>query len=244
MAGAQTTNDNQVFDLKFSGALAFVQNVEQFVSKPAKERVVSIRFTHDGLDDTYQAWQHLKTYSVEQLAGVGHFILTNREYFEHNVNQEINETADYLRAKGVSVDRVAKNHAVAYAGVSILMELARPTIKDELLKFTHDSAMSKMETSRSELHIADLFMEVITDFNTAQGVARQGEEMIVHIPTVLKEIGSDYGSWDKKSLTEELKLVDGFIDRKTSRAFGSGKDCWVFRIKKQTLQHYKPLQAA
>ncbi len=241
---AQTTNDNQVFELKFSGALAFVQNVEQFISKPAKERVVSIRFTHDGLDDTYQAWQHLKTYSIEQLAGIGHYILTNRGYFEKNINQDINDAAEYIRSKGVGVDRIAKNHAVAYAGASILMELAKPSINEELLKFTFDSAMSKTETSRSELHIADLFMEVIADFNTAQGVAKLDDDLIIHIPTVLKELGSDYGSWDKKSLTEELKLFDGFVERKTSRAFGSGKDCWWFKMEKQTLQHDKSLQAA
>jgi hypothetical protein len=241
---AQTTNDNQVFELKFSGALAFVQNVEQFISKPAKERVVSIRFTHDGLEDTYQAWQHLKTYSIEQLAGIGHYILTNRGYFEKNINQDINDAAEYIRSKGVGVDRIAKNHAVAYAGASILMELAKPSINEELLKFTFDSAMSKTETSRSELHIADLFMEVIADFNTAQGVAKLDDDLIIHIPTVLKELGSDYGSWDKKSLTQELKLFDGFVERKTSRAFGSGKECWWFKMEKQTLQHDKSLQAA
>jgi len=104
--------------------------------------------------------------------------------------------------------------------------------------------MSKTETSRSELHIADLFMEVIADFNTTQGVAKLDDDLIIHIPTVLKELGSDYGSWDKKSLTEELKLFDGFVERKTSRAFGSGKDCWWFKMEKQTLQHDKSLQAA
>jgi len=98
---AQTTNDNQVHDLKFTGTLAFVQNVEQFISKPAKERVVSIHFTHDGLDDTYEAWQHLKTYSPEQLAGIGHYILCNRTYFEKEVNREVTDAADYFRTKGV-----------------------------------------------------------------------------------------------------------------------------------------------
>ena len=241
---AQTTNDNQVHDLKFTGALAFVQNHEQFISKPAKERVVSIHFTDEGLDDTYEAWQHLKTYSIEQLAGVGHFIITNREYFEDNINQDIHETADYFRSKGVGVDRIAKNHAVAYSGASILMEIVKPDIKDDFLNFTLESAMSKIETARTELHIADLFMEIVIDFTSAQGVAKKDDQLIIHIPTVLKELGSDYGSWDKKALGEELKLVDGFIGRKTSRAFGKGKDCMFFKTEKVTLQHYKPLEAA
>ena len=199
---AQTTNDNQVYDMKFSGALAFVQNIEQFVSKPAKERVVSIRFTHDGLDDTYQAWQHLKTYSIEQLAGVGHFILSNREYFEKNINQEINETAGYLRAEGVGIDRVEKNHAVAYAGVSLLMELAKPSVKDDLLKFTHNSAMTKIETARSELLLADHFMECIDGFNTAKGVAHEDGLLIIHMPTALNETCE---TWNKKRTVGAVK---------------------------------------
>jgi len=240
---AQTTNDNQVFDLKFSGALAFVQNVEQFVSKPAKERVVSIRFTHEGLDDTYQAWQHLKTYSIEQLAGVGHFILSHREYFEKNINEEINETADYFRTSGVGVDRVAKNHAVAYAGVSILMELAKPTIKDELLKFTFDSAMSKMETSRSELLLADHFMECIDGFNERQGVCQSEDYLIIDMPNAISSTGEN---WNKTELLGELKMLDGFDEIRASRAFDKfkPKKCWHFKHEKPRLQSYKPLKVA
>ncbi|WP_158083029.1 toprim domain-containing protein [Methyloprofundus sedimenti] len=240
---AQTTNDNQVHDLKFTGALAFVQNVEQFVSKPAKERVVSIKFTHDGLDDTYKSWQQLKTYSPEQLAGIGHFILGNRVHFEKDINAVINETADYLRSKGVGIDRIAKNHAVAYAGVSLFMEIAKPAIKDDLLNFTLQSAMSKIETARSELLLADYFMECIDGFNEQQGVCRDDEHhLIVHMPTAIKSTNE---TWNKTELLEQLKLVDGFSGKKISRVIDKHKpkECWYFKTEKPTLQIYKHLQA-
>lgn len=240
---AQTTNDNQVHDLKFTGTLAFVQNIEQFISKPAKERVVSIRFSHEGLDDTYQAWQHLKTYSIEQLAGVGHFILTNREYFEQNINQEISETADYFRHQGVGVDRIAKNHAVVYSGAAVLMELVKPEIQDDFLKFTLESAMSKIETSRSELLLADHFMECIEGFNECQGVHIDEDLLIIHMPTAIRATDE---SWNKTELLGQLKMLDGFRETKVTRVFDKTKpkECWHFKSEKPTLQPYRPLEAA
>jgi len=231
---AQTTNDNQVHDLKFTGALAFVQNVEQFISKPAKERVVSIHFTHDGLDDTYDAWQHLKTYSPEQLAGIGHFILSNRTYFENGINAEISETADYLRANGVGIDRIAKNHAVAYAGASLLVELTKPAIKDNFINFTLQAAMSKIETARSELLLADHFMECIEGFSEQQGVYQDEHLLIIHLPSAIKATDTH---WSTKELLSELKLMDGFIDEKTSRVFDKHKPkkCWHFKKEKNTV---------
>jgi len=200
---AQTTNDNQIYDLKFTGALAFVQNHEQFISKPAKERVVSIHFTEEGLDDTYEAWQHLKTYSLEQLAGIGHFILSNRVYFEQEISKEINETANHLRANGITIDRIAKNHAVAYAGASLLVELVKPKLDDDLLGFALQSAMSKTETARSELLLADHVLECVDEFTELQGVYKSADSLIVHMPTAIKATDTH---WITKDLLSELRL--------------------------------------
>ncbi len=239
---AQTTNDNQVYDMKFSGALAFVQNAEQFISKPAKERVVSIHFSEEGLDDSYTAWQHLKTYSPEQLAGIGHYILSNRTHFEQDINNVITETADYLRDNGVGIDRVAKNHAVAYAGVAVLIELAKPSLKDNLLQYTLASAMSKIETSRSELLLADHFMECIDGFDEQQGVHQDEEQLIIDMPKALKATDANF---NRQDLFEQLKVMDSFFIIKASRVFDKHKPkkCWHFKVEKQRLQSYNHLNA-
>jgi len=238
---AQTTNDNQVHDLKFTGTLAFVQNVEQFISKPAKERVVSIHFTHDGLDDTYEAWQHLKTYSPEQLAGIGHYILCNRTYFEKEVNREVTDAADYFRTKGVGVDRIAKNHAVAYAGAAVLMELTKSSVNESLLEYTLQAAMSKTETARSELLLADHFMECIDGFTHNQGIFADNYFLIIHMPTALSATNEP---WNKTELLEQLKLVDGFTEIKGTRVFGNLKKCWHFKRENLGNKGSTTLQAA
>jgi len=228
---AQTTNDNQVYDLKFTGALAFVQNHEQFISKPAKERVVSIHFKDENLDDTYSAWQQLKTYSPEQLAGVGHFVLSNRTHFEQEINKEINDIANHLRTNGVTVDRIAKNHAVAYAGAIMLIELAKPELDNNLLGYTLQSAMSKTETARSELLLADHFMNCIRGLGEIDGVHRNDLYLIIDMPRAISMTGEN---WNKAELLGELKMLDDFQEIKTSRVFDKSKPrkCWHFKNEK------------
>jgi len=233
---AQTTNDNQIYDMKFSGALAFVQNIEQFVSKPAKERVVSVHFSQDDLDETYEAWKHLKTYSPEQLAGIGHYVLSNRVHFEKNINEVIEKQASYFRDNGVGIDRIAKNHAVAYAGAALLADLVKADKHEgeSLQAYTLKAAMSKIETSRSELLIADYFMQCIDGFVDLQGVKREGDVLVVHLPTAIKATDEN---WNKTELLEQLRLMDGFMEVKSTRALGLNKPqaCWHFKLEKLDL---------
>jgi len=155
--------------------------------------------------------------------------LARREYFEKNINPQINEAADYLRGKGVSIDRIAKNHAVAYAGVSLLMGLVSMDIKDDLLGYTLKSSMSKMETARSELRLADYFMDCIASFTEQQGVYQDNKLLIVHMPTTLNATGE---SWNKTELFGELKLLDNFVEIKPRRTLGSLQKCWYFKNEK------------
>jgi len=231
---AQTTNDNQIYEMSLRAGMAFVQNIEQFVSKPAKERVVSIHFSQDDLDDTYEAWKHLKTYSPEQLAGIGHYVLSHRAHFEKNINQVIEKQASFFRDNGVGIDRVAKNHAVAYAGAALLAELVKPNVHvgESLQAYTLKAAMSKIETSRSELLLADYFMQCIDGFVDLQGVKIDGDVLVVHLPTAMKATDE---SWSKTELLEQLRLMDGFIEVKSTRVLnhrGNPQTCWHFKVEK------------
>ncbi len=86
--------------------------------------------------------------------------------------------------------------------------------------------MSKIETSRSELLLADHFMECLDGFTELQGLYQDEERLIVHMPTAMSATGE---AWNKTELLEQLKLTDIFIEIKPSRAFGSLKKCWYFK---------------
>ena len=101
--------------------------------------------------------------------------------------------------------------------------------------------MSKIETARSELLLADHFMECIDGFAELQGVNKGEEYLIVHLPTALKATDEN---WNKTELLEQLKLADGFTEVKGTRIFGSLKKCWHFKLENRGNRGNTTLQAA
>lgn len=187
------------------------------------------------------------TYSPEQLASVGDYILTNRQFFEERINSRIKTISEGFKTAGVKVDRIAKNHAICSAGISCLMELLKFP-NDEVIDFYYSMklAHSKTETARSELPIADLFMSYVKELNEHQGIAIEKGILVIHLPTALRAIEEN---WNKSELMEQLKLMDNFIEKKLSRAIDKHKpkECWIFKINEtdnfnfSTLQPYKSL---
>jgi len=139
------------------------------------------------------------------------------------------------------VDRIAKNHSVAYAGGAVLMELTKSSVNESLLEYTLQAAMSKTETARSELLLADHFMECIDGFTHNQGIFADNYFLIIHMPTALSATNEP---WNKTELLEQLKLVDGFTEIKGTRVFGNLKKCWHFKRENLGNKGSTTLQAA
>jgi Toprim-like len=232
---AATSQDNRTHDLPLKAALSFVWNHECFTLKAAKERVVSLHFSEDELnEDTGKAWTQLNTYSPEQLAGVGHYVLTNRKYFEDELVKITKDSADILKGQGIAVTRIAENHAIALAGISALMELLKMNdiSFDDLTKYALKRALHKVDTAKTESHLADYFFASISEFNTAHGVGTNSDnELVVHLPTVLTELQSrGNGFTNKSELIAELKTHDRYVTVKNSRAIGGvQRECYHFK---------------
>ncbi len=111
---ATASQDNMIQNLHFRTALSFVWNHECFTSKAAKERVISLYFADtDNNEITSKAWGELNSYSPEQLASVGDYLLTHRKWFECELITQITHYAATLKDNGITVSRIAENHAIA-----------------------------------------------------------------------------------------------------------------------------------
>jgi hypothetical protein len=235
---AQTSQDNETHELAFEGVLAFVQNQEQFRSKPAKERVISIFFEESQLSESsYEGWRGLMKYSPEQLAFVGHSILSQRKWFEERIVKKVQEFGEHLKNVGVTVDRIAKNHAIAMAGIDLVFEVfdfhnAETGTVDYLVQLSK----TKIETARNENPIGELFFSTLKSLSHSgpEGTIRSGflvkeDLLILHLPTALKTMDEqNYGSWNRSELVKALRDHEGFVELKTSRLLGEKKDCWFF----------------
>lgn len=231
---ATTDQSNRTHDLPFKAALSFVWNHEAFTIQPAKERVISLHFAESDMNDnTAAAWEKLNELSPEQLASLGDYILTNRSYFESELISHAKGYSKVLKEKGIKTARIADNHAIALAGIVALLEsLEMDAINfNDLALYTVDRAKVKLETAKTDSHIADYFFQSIADYGITNGVATDKDGvLVVHLPSALKALqDSGNGFNNKAELIAELKRHDRFDSEKTSRTFGEPKKCYHFK---------------
>jgi hypothetical protein len=233
---ATTSQDNRTHDLALNAAMSFVWNHELFTLKPAKERVISLHFADSDLTEaTGKAWIELNNYSPEQLAGVGHHLLTNRKFFENKLIKSCQHSAAILKDNGINVTRIAENHAIALAGIFTLLESLNLELgfDDALVDYTIERAKDKLETAKTESHIADYFFESIEHLTTTDGVAtNSSNELVIHLPKVLAHLQqNNNGFTNKAELISELKRHDRFVGVKTTKCFNKVCEAYHFKIE-------------
>lgn len=234
---ATTSQDNRTHDLPLKATMSFVWNHECFTLKPAKERVISLHFADADLNEsTGAAWTELNNYSPEQLAGVGHYLLKNRKLFENKLIANAKYVATELKNSGINVTRIAENHAIPLAGISVLLEclgIDGGVYIPELSRYTVERAKNKLETAKSESHLADYFFESIDGLKASDGVATNSlNELVVHLSKVLAYLQQNNNGFNNKGeLISELKRHDRFVGIKTTKCFGKACDAYHFRIE-------------
>ena len=232
---ATTSQDNRVHSLMLKAPISFVWNHECFTLKPAKERVISLHFADADLNEsTGAAWTQLNNYSPEQLAGVGHYLLTNRKLFENKLIKSCQKSADILKTNGINVTRIAENHAIALAGIFTLLESLQleSSFDDALVDYTIERAKNKLETAKTESHIADYFFESIDGLKVDAGVTtNSSNELVIHLSKVLAHLQQNNNGFNNKGeLIAELKRHDRFVGIKNTRALGGQKECYHFKL--------------
>lgn len=236
---ATMSNDNRTHDLHLKASISFVWNHELFASKPAKERVISLHFADKDLNEiTSKAWLKLNDYTLEQLASVGHFTLSNRLFFEQKLIKTCQQSAAILKNNGVTVTRIAENHAIALSGIIALLELLKiesldgiDDITDGLVNYIVARGKNKLETAKSESHLADYFFDSIAELTTTDGVTiNANNELVVHLPTVLMTLQQNHNGFNNKAeLIAELKAHDRFLIVKNTKALGKQRECYHFK---------------
>jgi len=234
---AATTNGNETNDLPFAGCLSFVQNIEPFTDRAAKERIISVKFPEGGPGDDDGAFRRLISLPPESLAGIGDYILSRRSVFEERISDEIDGEAASLRELGVSVDRIAKNHAVALAGIGLLLELAGVTDADlplnDFAEYVAGIAKVKCATAKSDLPLADHFLSMVDGLESMSGVHRKDGELFLSMPSVLSALREQYGDQnDKSRLFDELRRHERFREANAVHRLPVGRGrYWVFAIE-------------
>ncbi len=230
---AAFTNDNQTIDIEIHGALSFVQNIEPFTTRPQKERVISLNFPEGSLDTISDPFKRLTMMPSEKLAGIGDYILKNRKNFESSIIEYVDQISADLNAMDVKTDRIAKNHAVALAGIFLLMDKLGVDRCPSLMQYTAGVAIAKCFSAKTELDIAEHFFSMLdTITNEDYGVSRRGDLLNVNMPKVLHHVKERFGeNTDKNRLFSELRKHERFVEtNKMVKIANSSIRCWVFKV--------------
>jgi len=234
---AATTNNNETIEIPFHATLAFVQNHEQFKTRAAMERVVSIPFADtDITDESFEHFQKLSEYSPENLSAFGDHILKNRKYFEESIVSSVQTFSDVLVDKGVGARRIADNHAIAFAGFVLLNDLMDWKPLDELKSITEymiQLGKTKIETARSETPSADAFLELLQSIPDGNAVKRSGNNLYFRLGEAMKAI--EWPKGNVRELTAEFKRHDNFKGNKNDRVFGLPDPVKVWHFEMQPL---------
>ena len=231
---AATTNNNETIEIPFHATLTFVQNHEQFKTRAAMERVVSIQFADtDITDESFEHFQKLSEFSPENLTSFGDHILKNRKYFEEAIVNAVQTFSDLFVEKGVRARRIAENHAIAFTGFALLNSLIEWKTEDNVRSLTEymvQLGKTKIETARSETPNADTFLELLENVADGNAVKRKGNNIYIRLGDALKAV--EWPKSNSKELIAEFKRHDNFKGYITHRIFGNGpQKVWHFEVK-------------
>jgi hypothetical protein len=231
---AATTNNNETIEIPFHATLTFVQNHEQFKTRAAMERVVSIQFADtDITDESFEHFQKLSEFSPENLTSFGDHILKNRKYFEEAIVNAVQTFSDLFVEKGVWARRIADNHAIAFAGFVLMNSLVEWKSDADLKSLTGymvQLGKTKIETARSETPNADTFLELLENVADGNAVKRKGNNIYIRLGDALKAV--EWPKSNSKELIAEFKRHDNFKGYINHRIFGNGpQKVWHFEVK-------------
>lgn len=243
---ATFSSDNRVQEKPFLGSLMFVQNSEPFTGTAEKQRVISLHFLTDQLNDTTRAaYEKITKIPLPKLARTIQEILQHRIEFENNWHKEYEQAIADLT--NVENRRILQNHSLLLAFHRIFCRLFK--IECDLNTFMKALAEQKCITAAVRLPSpADHFFEqldTIEDDKLAKVVAADevSKRIFINLPgceALLRQRALSFVVSD--TLTKALIAHPAFIKSGHKYRFpgdeldASGrirqKKAWVFDLLK------------
>ncbi len=241
---ATNKNDSTYIEVPFNCALVIITNSEPFTLRQVKERIISLRFSKDELnDETTAAAKLMMNRHASVTASVGVQLLQDRIFWETNIVSNIKDTITELESSGVTDRRIADNHGIPLGGLIMLLArlLESGSLSQEQFNLytaaTHEvgakSGKTKIKSAQTEFEYADdvlqQFDERIASSEHCSCVKHYNGLITVRLIDMLDQLG--YPKYLYKTIKDELKAHDRFVGNERSlRVFGSKKQkVWEFQ---------------
>lgn len=230
---AASNNGNDTVTLEFFCSLVFVQNTEPFTQRAEMERVVSVKFTQNELnDDTTRAFNELTRIEPSEFAATFKAFMGQREAIEADWRQEHDKaTTELLEA--INDRRIAENHGIILAFHRLVEKVLG--VQHDLKPYIVEIAKAKVRQANddyetpAEYFLDRLFKVIATRPEKLDEWYRENQregwfafhfnEAYEAVSAYLKDMGATKALPGMKEIQTSLKTHDNHIE--------SGKDCRV-----------------
>lgn len=234
---AVKTNDLRTHETPFLGALMFVQNIEPFKTKAQRERVVSLEFKTEELNDTTrEAFDALDRTPAADKAGIYPQVMQHRLFFEQQWHHYYESAKRDLEDLNLT-SRILETHGMVLGFYRMLSEVLR--IDYDILPYMQTVAMKKQAMcSERQVTAADEFFDIIQnlDQNAVSGFMEVKDGIMwIRKPDAEKYLREQnyLSNWHNSVLTESLRDHPALVYFNHARRFnGSTRKMWGFEVTK------------
>jgi hypothetical protein len=238
---ALKTLDNRTRELPFYSNLAFVQNREPFEGRAQKERIISLCFSRDSINEnTTKAFNELEKISMNKLACFFPIIMKHREKIESEWYNNYQKKLQFLREKFTD-PRITENHALILTFHDLLCSVLE--INYDLSEYIEKICKKKIDVCQeTDIDLADSYFCALDSlsecsedkYNQCIKIDKTKKELYLNLSNFKKHCREEkfISSNDKDIETAFLKHRS-YI-RRDRIYFSPGKQCrvLVFNIDK------------
>ncbi len=234
---AVKSTDLRTDETPFLGALMFVQNIEPFKTKAQRERVISLQFKAEDLNETTgEGFNALDRIPADEKAWLFAEVMQQRLFFESNWNHYY-ENAKSDLAKPDLTSRIVETHGLILGFYRMLAEVLR--IDYDLHSYMLDIANKKQVLcSERQITAADEFFDIIQNLDSE--AVRDFMEIKDGILWIQKPDAEKYlkeqnylSNWHNSALMDSLKNHPGLVYTNRAKRFnGSTRKMWGFDLRK------------
>jgi hypothetical protein len=223
--------------LSSHATLAFVSSNERFTNEVIRDFVISLHFPNTVNNQPNSAWNQLNQHTPEQLSSVGHYLLSNRQWFENGLINKITTYEGSLKNSGITTPRMAQNYAIALGGIVCLLELLNSqqyidslnNAINGLLNYTIQRAKHKQESTNNPVRVADYFLSLILEHCNQFAQFLLDDELLIDLPVTLRQLAASDFDFNEKTLSTGLKQHPQYLSYEKSVDFGTTRNVYFFK---------------
>jgi hypothetical protein len=231
-------NSNETESQKFLGTAMFVQNVEPFINRQQKERVISVRFDRKDITEaTRESFNNLFKIQLSDMPVFMIEVLKRRNEIEKKWEDEYKRAGEEI-IKKISDNRLSGNYGIILSSGRMLADMVgRSDIKENLKSYILEIAEEKKKSAiEAEASIADAVFDLFffnkpeNSFDDFVKVDNRKRHVAISVTDCIIALREKEILYDYEKIQAALKRHPAFKRYDNARFEGEQKKAYFFDL--------------